>query len=105
MKYRVEITAPAETDVEEAYLWILKNSPAAAIRWRNGLYEVAQALETFPHRFGMAPEAAAVDFELRQFVYKSHRILYTVKEDVVYILHVRHGARRLLASDEVRETP
>ncbi|MBW3598001.1 MAG: type II toxin-antitoxin system RelE/ParE family toxin [Planctomycetes bacterium] len=105
MKYRVEITAPAESDIEEAYLWIRNNAPEAAVRWREGLYHVAQELETSPRRFGLAPEDAVVDFEVRQFVYTSYRILYTVKDDAVYILHVRRGARQFLTAEEIQAPP
>ncbi len=75
--------------MEDAYQWIARDSPAAARRWREGLYQVATSLETLPFRYGRAPEDDAVDFELRQYVYKSHRILYTVIDDTVYILHIR----------------
>jgi plasmid stabilization system protein ParE len=102
MKYRVEITATAEADLDKAFQWIEKDSLAAAQRWRKGLYKVATSLEGLPFRYGLAPENAAVDFELRQYVYKSHRILYTVIGDTVYILHIRHGAREFLKSGEIQ---
>jgi len=102
MKYRVNITVPAEGDLEDAYQWIARDSSQAAERWRKGLYRVIDSLETLPFRYGRAPEASAVDFELRQYVYKSHRILYTVIGDTVHILHIRHGARQLLKTHEIR---
>jgi plasmid stabilization system protein ParE len=102
MKYRAEITAPAEAELQAAYQWIARDSPAAAERWRKGIYDVARSLETLPFRYGLAPENAAVDFELRQYVYKSHRILYTVIDKTVYILHVRHGARQFMQPVDVK---
>jgi hypothetical protein len=37
----------------------------------------------------------------RQLLYGDFRILFTVGEDVVRVLHVRHGARRLMTPDEL----
>lgn len=35
-KYHVEITAAAEAELREAYLWIREDSPERAARWRRG---------------------------------------------------------------------
>ena len=36
MKYEVLITASAEADLEQAYCWLLKRAPEAALKWYNG---------------------------------------------------------------------
>ena len=52
------------------------------------------------HRCARAREHAAFpDLELRQLLFKSHRIIYKVAGDEVFILHVRHGRQDSL--DEV----
>ena len=40
-----------------------------------------------------APEAALTGLEIRQLVYKSHRVLFIVSGREAHVLHVRHGAR------------
>ena len=101
MSYRVEITARAEAEVREAFEYISADAPGRAQDWRKGLYAVADTLERFPERCGRAPEDDSTEFEVRQLLYGSYRILFTIEKDAVYILHVRHGARRFLSSDQI----
>ena len=103
MKRKVEITAPAEAEIEKLYLWIREDAPGRAAQWRQGLYQAAERLSTFHERFGVAPESKLVPQEIRQFFYRPCRILYTVTEDAVYILHVRHAARRFMKREELTE--
>ena len=44
--------------------------------------------------------------DLRQLVYKSHRIVFYVDsaKNAVYVLHVRHGKRRAVGESEQDET-
>lgn len=87
-------------------------------RWRSGLHPKRQrlrhdgpkgwrrpSLECFPLRCPVAPESAFLDRHIRHYVYKSHRILFTVEEDagVVRVLHIRHARR--LALGEPAEDP
>ena len=102
MKRKVEITAPAEAEMEELYLWIREDSPERAAAWRQGLYKAAERLSTFPERFAVAAENDLVSEEIRQFFYKPCRMLYTVTEHTVYVLHIRGPGQNLLSSPDVR---
>jgi len=66
-----------------------------AARWLEGLMQTISKLEGFAG-YGPAPESEMLGCELRQIVFKSHRILYTVDANSRKILvhYVRHGARR-----------
>jgi len=101
MKYRVEITPSAESDVEEAYCYIRDDSPVNAVRWRKKLYEIASTLSQFPEGCGISLENDFVDFEVRQKLHGSYRILFTIDGNRVIVLHVRHGARRTMRPDEI----
>lgn len=102
MKYNVDITEPAEVDLEQAYCWIRDNhSPTRAVKWRQGLYAKIDTLERMPERCGLAPENDWCDFELRQLLYGSYRILFTICAGVVFVLHIRHAARRFLCPAEL----
>jgi hypothetical protein len=54
-----------------------------------------------PRRCPIAPENDDFDVEVRQLLYGEFRVLFTVEDDVVRVLHVRHGARRFLTPDEL----
>lgn len=95
---KVEITALAEADLETVYLRIREDSPARAAAWRQGLLQAAQALEQFPQRCPLAPESGAT-LEIRQLLYGRYRVLFTITHDIVYILHIRHTARRPLTAE------
>ena len=100
MKYRIEISAPAEAEIKAAYLWIHRDSPGNAKRWRERLLTCIRTLQRQPDHCPLAPEATAFKQEIRQLLYGKrrgvYRILFTVAGNVVQILHVRHGARQFL---------
>jgi plasmid stabilization system protein ParE len=102
---KVEITALAEADLETIYQYIQDDSPTRAAEWRRGLLQAAQALEQWPHRCPLAPESGA-GLEIRQLLHGRYRVLFTVTRETVYILHIRHAARRQLtagAIDDAKE--
>jgi plasmid stabilization system protein ParE len=44
---------------------------------------------------------APFEFEIRQLLYGNYRLLFTVRDDAVVILHVRHGAREWMKPEDV----
>ncbi len=100
-RYRVLVAAPAEVEIEAAYLFIRRDSPEHAARWRRGLLEAAKSLCVHPNRCRLAPESGGFEYEIRQLIYGNYRLLFTVRGTTVVILHVRHGARRPMDPDEV----
>ncbi|WP_442941059.1 hypothetical protein [Nostoc sp.] len=64
-------------------------------------------LQEKPRRCALALEHEVFSEEVRQLFYgKSkniYRILFTIREDTVYVLYVRHSSQALLAADEVDE--
>lgn len=96
MTYRIEITAGAEQEIESAYAYIAQVAPFAAQRWKQGIRAAIRSLAHNPERFGMAPESNNFPYRVRQLLYgrkRNHRILYTVMDDYVGILAVRHSAQ------------
>jgi plasmid stabilization system protein ParE len=100
MKYKVRITAQAEAEIEDAYIWIREDSPAHATAWRRGLLASVQKLKTFPQRCAAAPESTAFGQEIRQLLYGAYRILFVIQKNTVHVLHVRHGARQSLSPEK-----
>ncbi len=98
--FNVEVTAQASDEAEEAYLWMKENSPEAAADWFDGLVEKANSLANFPKRCALALESRAFKQEIRQLLYGHYRILFTIEGNTVYVLHIRHKARKPLSPDE-----
>ena len=101
MKYRILIQPPVADDLDDAYHWIASHSPARADSWLQGAIDAFQSLTDFPGRCPLAPENDVFDSEVRQLLYGDYRILFTVENDLVRILHIRHGARRYLEPYEM----
>ena len=100
MTYRVEFTDVADMEAQDAFLWLLDRSPVQAGRWQEGLERAVGSLVELPTRCLLAPENHLFEAEVRQLLYGSYRILFTLIDadqdgfaDTVRILHVRHGAR------------
>ncbi len=103
MKYRVEITATAWAEMEESYTWLTQQSLQAALRWRAALLDAVHSLESMPDRCHLAPESKTWKREIRELLHGKrrgvYRILFEIRAKTVFVLRVRHGARRLLEEE------
>ncbi len=104
MSYRVIITPEAEDDLREAYRFIRSNSPRAAREWIRGARKKVKSLARHPERAPLAPESVSFHEPIRELFYGSgnrgtYRILFTVLDNAVFILHVRHGSMDMLEPD------
>jgi len=107
MAYRVELSPEADQEIDDAYHWLAEAAPAGAHRWYNGLMDALRSLCDNPQRCRLAPENDAFEEEIRQLLYgrrkHRYRVLFTMHEHTVRILHVRHGARRHLTQEPEHE--
>jgi len=96
--------ASAQRDLAEVHLWLAERDEAAAHRWLDSIGDTINTLQTFPARCPIAPESRFLDWDIREIFHgrrqHKYRILFTVTESAVHVLHVRHGAR--LALGETR---
>jgi toxin ParE1/3/4 len=108
MAYHIEFADRATRDLEALYVEKNAAESEAVSRWYNGMEEAVYALATYPDRCPMAPEARKLRRELRHLLYgkKPHvyRVIYEVDErrQTVWVLTVRHGARRRLKASDVK---
>jgi plasmid stabilization system protein ParE len=102
VKYKVQITPTAESELCRAFEYIHRRVPLNAARWLKGIYKAIDSLEQFPTRCGAAREAQYLNADLRQFIFKSHRIIFAVDEKtrMVRILYVRHGSMRAVGEPD-----
>ena len=101
MIYRVIIEPTAAREIRSAVRWKTKNSsPTLAARWYNGLIQSIDSLRRHPNQCPLAFEDDKFEEEIRELFYgmggkrsHRHRILFTIRDDTVHILYVRHTAR------------
>jgi plasmid stabilization system protein ParE len=108
MAYRVEIARNAETELEELYRWVVARAPQQGARWFNGLERAVLSLDQHPKRCPVAPESIDPAHPVRVLSYGRtphvYRVFFTVDDTdrFVRVVHVRRGARRPPAADELK---
>ena len=101
MTFRVEMTAAAEQDADAILDWLLsQHAGGAGMEWFLGLQDAITSLAEFPKRCPLSPENTVFPFEVRHLLYglspHVYRILFTIEDKTVYVLHIRHGRRQPL---------
>jgi len=113
--YAIRIRPAARQEIQEAYDR-LANFPGVEIanRWYKGLRDLFAELSSYPGRYALARESrlfrAEVHVALHSLSSRSavYRVLFTIQEadsdpTTVYILSVRHGARKPMTRAEARK--
>ena len=77
---------------EEA-AFIARDKPEAAKRWLGGLFAAVDRLASFPLSGKRLPELPSSEY--RQLVYKSHRVVYRISDDLLAILTVRRFKQQI----------
>lgn len=99
MKFRVVITDRAAEELESAADWWADHrSVSEAGRWYAGFSDALYGLSGFPERCPVAAENGEYSYELRELHYglssrPTHRAVFTIINDLVVILSVRHSAQ------------
>ena len=106
MAHQVELTRRAARDRERAYEWYAAHfSESFAERWYNGLSAAISRLADKPNRFPKAHENNKFSFEVREVRFGSkrykHRVLFTIRDESVQVLHIRHSSQRDLTEEEL----
>jgi plasmid stabilization system protein ParE len=105
MTYRLEITRRAIADRDACFDFIFAKSPDGALRWLDAFEAAAAALLTQPY-CGEAPESDDHEETIRQKLFKTklgsmYRLLYIVRGDVIYVIHVRGAGQDVMRSDAI----
>jgi len=110
VKFHVEITARAKRDLDEIFRWIVKRSPQGAATWHRRWLEILDYLESSAGHASLAPENDDHEQTIQNIVFKTrrgrrYRILFTIKNDVAYVLHIRGPGQNLLSAAELKLPP
>jgi plasmid stabilization system protein ParE len=94
MKFKVVTPRAAERDFNGILEYIASRSKAGAEAWASAFDKALARLEESADSCPLALENDFVDFEVRESLFKTrrgliYRILFTIHEDTVIILHVR----------------
>ncbi|MCW3052071.1 MAG: plasmid stabilization system protein [Chthonomonadales bacterium] len=97
-EYKIILQPEAMEDIETAYNYIgRQKSIEAAHTWARGLMDAINSLGIMPHRCPLARENPVFPYEIRQLLYgkgsRTYRIIFTIQEDTVSILHIRSSAQ------------
>lgn len=104
-QFRVLLQPPAERDIGEIYNWLAQDDSDRADNWLGGVLESIRSLSKLPARCPLAPESAIFDREIRYLFHgkgrELYRVYFTIEQDRVHVLHVRHRARKPLGPDDL----
>lgn len=108
MTYHIETTRQAKADRSSIFDYIAERSPDGALRWLAAYEQAVESLLENPHR-GFAPENQDHAEEIRQLLFKTrhglqYRLLFFIRGDTVYILHVRAPGQTLLDPGDLNLT-
>jgi plasmid stabilization system protein ParE len=97
MEYRFEFAPEMVAKANERHDWIAEHSPERAEKRYRGLFEKIESLKTHPRRCPVASESVDYGEELRYLTDGKradvYRILFTIRDDVIRIVALHHGAR------------
>lgn len=109
MNYQVFITSRARQQLTESALWWAEHRDLEqAVRWLDGFETAIARLQSKPERHSLARENDFYDlpYPVRQLVYgvgkkPTHRAVFEIRNDIVYVIAVRHLAQDDIPSEEL----
>lgn len=107
MTFRVIITGPAEADIRHAHeWWSADRSEIQVDRWYERIYDAIETLERMPTRCPQSREFLDHDEPIRQLLFgvgrrMTHRVVFAIRGDEVWVLRVRHVGQRDLTEDDL----
>jgi hypothetical protein len=93
--------------LDETYLWWAKHHSAEqAGRWFRGIEEAMNGLKVNPERHGFAAENDRFPIGIRALLFglgrrPTHRVLFTIRPDCVFVLTVLHVAQDAVQLDDL----
>jgi len=96
--YRVITETTALADIAHHYRYLLDHAHAADYPdvWFDAIVVAILGLRDFPLSFGLVPENAEFEEEIRHHLEGSYRVIFSVQEDRVHVPHVRHARQEVL---------
>ncbi len=107
MKFNVITLRAAERDFNTILEYLAARSKAGAEVWARAFDKALARLEESADSCPLAGENEYVDFEVREILFKTrrgliYRILFTLRENTVVVLHLRGPGQDFVAAMEFR---
>ena len=101
VEYQIVFSPFAKEDLDSTLAWLAEEAPEKVAEWYESIKAHIKTLKLLPEAHPLAPENGLWGTEeLRQLLFQAYpskyRIIYTLKDDTVQILSIRHGATRFL---------
>lgn len=107
MSYAVFVTANAKGNLRHYYDHAARQAPDAAARWLDRFEAALATLSENPERCALAPENQRVAPEVRQLLFGKgrsvFRVLFTIVDDHVRVLHIRRGTMDVAEATDLME--
>ena len=109
MSFRIVYTQQAARELESiADWWAQHRDVSQAVRWYAGFSEKIASLNEDPERFPLADENELFPYIIRELHYglssrPTHRAIYTITEQNVVVLTIRHAVQEPLTPDDVSD--
>ncbi len=106
MTFNVVLTRRAELDIAAILGWLRKRSPQGAEAWYRVWTAVLGKLREHASAYGLSPENADHEHEIRHVVFKTrrgrtYRALFTIRVPDVFVLHVRGPGQDVVGPNEL----
>jgi len=107
MKLPVYHHPRVEYALEAGFRWWAENRSAEqAANWFNGFVAALKSLGANPYRCPLAAEDSLFPYEIRQLNFglgskPTHRALYTIRPDRVYVFLIRHLSQQTITPDDL----
>jgi plasmid stabilization system protein ParE len=95
---RIRYLTRAFADLEAIYAYIAKRNPKAAIQTTAAIRASIDSLAYFPE---IGQLANRTNVRVLHSAHHNYKIYYSIIEDQVQILHIRHAARKPPTEDEL----
>ena len=94
---RVRYTPRARVDVEAIFSYLDSRNPAAARVMKRQIERAAAALKVSPYLGAVIDRSS--DFRSLRAGRYPYRLYYRIRDDEVWIVHIRHTSRRRWSSE------
>lgn len=93
--YRVKVEQEANDNLRTHYMNLQEQYPGSPYpgEWYHGMRAAIRDLAVSAQRCGPAYEDRFFREHIRQRLYDSYKVLFTIRDDIVHILHIRHQSQ------------
>jgi len=93
MAFEIKWSPRAAAGLEDICNYIARDSEHYAVLFAKRIIAIVKKLPQFPRAGRIVPEYR--DENLREKIYENYRIVYRIKEDLIEIVVICHGAKPL----------